>query len=81
VSAGTLHFRLFTTGGIVSRTGGLTTIRLAVPLEQRAWWRALFEKLVSRYPNGNAVAACICTNESTPSLKLCLVHLLLNRYG
>jgi hypothetical protein len=59
VSAGTLRFRLFTTGGIVSRTGGLTTIRLAVPLEQRAWWRALFEKLLSRYPNCNAVEACI----------------------
>ena len=55
VSAGTLRFRLFTTGGIVSRTGGFLTIRLAVPTAQRAWWRALFEKITSPYPNCNAV--------------------------
>jgi len=58
VSAGTLRFRLFTTGGILSRTGGLTTIRLAVPAHQRAWWRAVFEKLVSHFPNCNAVEPC-----------------------
>ena len=55
VSAGTRRFRLFTTGGILSRRAGVTTIRLAVPVAQRAWWRALFEKLTSRFPNCNAV--------------------------
>jgi hypothetical protein len=55
VSAGTLRFRLFTTGGIVSRTGGVLTIRLAAPPGHRGWWRALLEKLTSPYPNCNAV--------------------------
>jgi Transposase DDE domain group 1 len=55
VSAGTLRFRLFTTGGTVSRSGGVTTIRLAAPAEHRAWWRALFEKLCCPFPNCNAV--------------------------
>lgn len=56
VTAGTLRFRLFTTGGILSQTGGITTIRLSVPEDQRAWWRALFEKIVSPFPNCNAVS-------------------------
>lgn len=37
VTAATLRFRLFTTGGIISRSGGRTTIRLAVPPKQRDW--------------------------------------------
>ena len=57
VTASTLRFRLFTTGGIVSRTGGITTIRLAVPRCERDWWRRLFEKLLSPFPNCNAVEA------------------------
>lgn len=55
VTAGTLRFRLFSTGGIISRTGGITTIRLAVPQWERDWWRRLFEKLLSPFPNCNAV--------------------------
>lgn len=55
VTANTLRFRLFTTGGIVSRTGGITTIRLAVPHYERDWWRRLFEKLLNPFPNCNAV--------------------------
>jgi len=55
VTAGTLRFRLFTTGGILSKTGGVTTIRLSVPVAERAWWRALFEKITSPFPNCNAV--------------------------
>jgi hypothetical protein len=55
VSAGTLRFRMFSTGGIVSETGGRTTIRLAVPAGERAWWRCIFEKLVSPFPNCNSV--------------------------
>lgn len=55
VTANTLRFRLFSTGAIVSKTGGITTIRLAVPTYERAWWRRLFEKLLSPFPNCNAV--------------------------
>ena len=54
VTAATLRFRLFTTGGIISRSGGRTTIRLAVPAEERDWWRTLFEKLLSPWPNCNS---------------------------
>jgi len=57
VTAATLRFRLFTTGGILSETGGVTTIRLAVRGEaERAWWRRLLEKTISLMPNCNAVA-------------------------
>ena len=57
VTAATLRFRLFTTGGIISETGGVTTIRLAVrDPRERAWWRALLEKTLSLIPNCNAVA-------------------------
>jgi hypothetical protein len=58
VTAATLRFRLFTTGGVISRAGGRTTIRLAVPTEQRAWWRSLYEKLLGVLPNCNAIPAC-----------------------
>jgi len=57
VTANTLRFRLFTTGGTLSETGGVTTIRLAVrDPEERAWWRRLLEKTVSLMPNCNSVA-------------------------
>lgn len=58
VTAATLRFRLFTTGGIISQTGGRTTIRLAVPTAQRAWWRALYEKLLNPFPNCHAIPSC-----------------------
>ena len=56
VTAATLRFRLFTTGGIISQTGGMTTIRLAVrePAE-RLWWRSLLEKTISLIRNCNSV--------------------------
>jgi len=57
VTASTLRFRLFTVGGIISQTGGRTTIRLSVPEAERPWWRAVFEKLLSVIPNCNAVSA------------------------
>jgi len=57
VTAATLRFRLFTTGGIISQTGGRTTIRLSVPRAERDWWRAVLTKIVSPYPNCNAVNA------------------------
>lgn len=55
-TAWTLRFRLFNTGGIISNTGGRTTIRLSVPENERPWWRAIFEKLLSLFPNCNAVS-------------------------
>jgi hypothetical protein len=58
VTAATLRFRLFTTGGIISNTGGRTTIRLAVPAEQRDWWRRLYEKLLGVLPNCHAIPSC-----------------------
>jgi hypothetical protein len=58
VTAATLRYRLFTTGGIISETGGRTTIRLAVrDAAERAWWRRLLEKIQSPLPNCNSVAA------------------------
>jgi len=60
VTAGTLRFRLFTTGGILSERGGVTTVRLAVPRKEKAWWQALFEKITSPFPNCNAVSQCPC---------------------
>jgi len=58
VTAATLRYRIFNTGGIISETGGRTTIRLAVRAEgERAWWRPLLEKLQSPVPNCNSVAA------------------------
>lgn len=53
--AATLRFRLFVTAGIISRTAGVETIRLAVPSAHRHWWRCLFEKLTSPFPNCNSV--------------------------
>lgn len=58
VTAATLRYRLFTTGGIISETGGVTTIRLAVREEsERAWWRRLLEKIQCPLPNCNSVPA------------------------
>lgn len=56
VTAATLRFLLFTTGGVISRTAGYVTIRLAVSQErQRHWWRCLLEKFSSPFLNCNAV--------------------------
>jgi hypothetical protein len=56
VTAATLRFRLFTTGGVVSRSGGYTTLRLAVPRGPlRDWWARLLEKLSCPFPNCVAV--------------------------
>jgi hypothetical protein len=63
VRAATLRFRLFTSGGISSQTGGYHTIRLAVargPL--RAWWRRLLEKISCPFRN------CVAVECSPPPL-------------
>jgi hypothetical protein len=56
VTAATLRFRLFTTGGIISQTAGRTTIRLSVPECEQGWWRAVLTKLSCEFPNCNAVS-------------------------
>ena len=40
MTATTRRFRLFTTGGISSETGGRTTLRLSVPPAERDWGTA-----------------------------------------
>lgn len=51
-----LRFHLFTTAGIISQSGGVTTIKLAVPPKRRSWWMRLWERIASPFPNCNAVA-------------------------
>jgi hypothetical protein len=55
VKGATLAFRLFVTAAVFSRSGGVDTLRLAVPSNQRPWWRRLLEKLTSPFPNCNSV--------------------------
>lgn len=50
-----LRFWLFITGGLISHPQGQTTIKLAVPPNERAWWTRLWEKILSPYPNCHAV--------------------------
>jgi hypothetical protein len=56
VTIGTLRFRLFSTAGILSHAQGGTQIKLGIPIRNRPWWRAIWEKLLSEFPNCNAVA-------------------------
>lgn len=56
VTIGTLRFRLFSTAGILSHAQGTATVKMGVPLQNRPWWRAIWEKLLSEFPNCNAVA-------------------------
>lgn len=51
----TLRFGLFVTAGIISQTAGVTTIKLAQPPQRRAWWRRIWERIASPFPNCNAV--------------------------
>ena len=55
VTLGSLRYWLFVTAGVISQPQGQTTIKLAVPPHERAWWRRLWEKLLSPNPNCNAV--------------------------
>jgi hypothetical protein len=50
-----LRFWLFVTAGVLSHPAGKTTLKLAVPQRERAWWRRLWEKILSPFPNCNAV--------------------------
>jgi hypothetical protein len=55
VTIGSLRYWLFVTAGVISHPQGRTTIKLAVPIRERAWWQRLWEKLLSPFPNCNAV--------------------------
>jgi Transposase DDE domain group 1 len=55
VTIHSLRFWLFVTAGIISHPRGKTTIKLAVPPRERTWWQHLWEKLLSPFPNCNAV--------------------------
>jgi hypothetical protein len=55
VTVGSLRYWMFVTAGIISRPQGKTTIKLAVPTHERDWWLSLWKKLLSPFPNCNAV--------------------------
>lgn len=55
VTIHSLRFWLFVTAGVLSYPRGQTTIKLAVPVRERAWWRRLWEKISSPMPNCHAV--------------------------
>jgi hypothetical protein len=56
VTISTLRYRLFHIPGLVSFGQGRTTIRLGIPRAQRHWWAALWRKILTPFPNCNAVA-------------------------
>jgi hypothetical protein len=73
-TATTRRFRFFTTGGIISETGGRTTLRLSVPPAERDWWWAVLEKILSVCPNCNPVsprAPCQSEKGRRPHLSPC----------
>lgn len=55
VTVNSLRFWLFITPGIIAHPAGKTTIKIAVPARERDWWSRLWEKLLSPFPNCNAV--------------------------
>ena len=55
VTIGSLRYWLFVTAGGISQPQGRTPIELAVPAKERDWWRRLGDKLLSPFPNCNAV--------------------------
>ena len=66
VTVHSLRFWLFVTAGVVSHPRGKTTVKLAVPRRERAWWRGLWEKILSPLPNCNAVGNRPTFSSSTP---------------
>lgn len=73
VTVQSLRYWLFVTAGVLSYPAGRTTIKLAVPLRERAWWQRLWEKILSPIPNCHAV-------ENRPALSS-YNELLLHRSG
>jgi hypothetical protein len=55
VTVHSLRYWLFVTPGLISRPAGKTTIKLAVPARERDWWQRLWDRILSPFPNCNAV--------------------------
>ena len=55
VTIQSLRYWIFVTGGLISSPQGQTTIKFAVPERERSWWKRLWEKILSPFPNCNAV--------------------------
>ncbi len=55
VTIHSLRFWLFITPGIIAHPAGKTTVKLAVPPREHDWWSRLWEKILSPFPNCNAV--------------------------
>lgn len=55
VTIQSLRYWIFVTGGLISSPQGQTTIKFAVPERERPWWKRLWEKILSPFPNCNAV--------------------------
>lgn len=55
VTIQTLRFWLFITPGIIAHPAGKTMLKLAVPHRERDWWSRLWQKIISPFPNCNAV--------------------------
>jgi hypothetical protein len=55
VTIHSLRFWLFVTPGILAHPAGKTTIKLAVPPRERDWWSRPWQKILSPFPNCNAV--------------------------
>jgi hypothetical protein len=55
VTIHSLRFWIFVTAGVLSHPAGKTTIKLAVPPRERDWWHRLWGKILSPFPNCNAV--------------------------
>ena len=45
VTIQSLRYWLFVTAGVLSHPAGRTTVKLAVPGRERAWWQRLWEKI------------------------------------
>jgi len=50
-----LRFVLFQNAGIISHRQRRTSVRIAIPRENRVWWAALWEKILHPLPNCDAV--------------------------
>ena len=55
VTIHSLRYWIFITGGLISSPQGQTTIKIAVPEKERGWWKRPWEKILSPFPNCNAV--------------------------
>lgn len=56
VTIGTLRYRLFGCAGIISNSQGQTTLKLGIPPPKHRWWFTLWQKILSPFPNCNAVS-------------------------